>query len=480
MHAFIFFSVYERLFDPLARELRARYGVERFSGFCWGRDQQAFLEQSEIRYDPLCVFSRDVLPKVPPAPDLAYLASCEERYGTPINRIISAERHLLKGRTQDEVLALIETIFHHVERTYDQARPDFIFSENVSCMTSLVHHLVARHQGIPFFSVGQSRISNPLIISRDGLQDYRQVRERFRELAARNLTAGERAKAVELVERFRNRPVVPKGHEVFNRIPTVRKQDLSLLMRLWRRPINDAGNPTTISASQALMNRARRFVRMSVARATHVFETGAPLDVPYVFYPLHVQPEASTLVQAPYYLDQVTLIDDVARSLPVGYRLYVKEHPASRGRRPLGFYERIKAILGVHLLSPETPTWPLIEHAGAIVVITGTTGWEGVLLKKPVITFGSVFFNDIPFVYKGKDVPKDEWSALFRRAIFEHRHDEEVLLKFVSAMLDGTSAGEMHNPNTMPRVAEPENIRLMADALARSAGLKTMDEAVAR
>jgi hypothetical protein len=470
MHAFIFFSVYERLFDPIARELMRRYGVERFSGFCWGRDQQAFLEQSEIKYEPLHVFSRDILPHVPAAPDLDYLTRCESRYATPINRIISAERHLLKGRTQDQVLALVETIFRHVERTFAEHKPDFVFSENVSCMTSLIHHIVARANGVPFFSIGQSRISNPIIISRDGLQDYTRVRERFVELQARSLTAAERATAIEFVETFRNRPVKPKGQEVLGRVPTVRREDMSMLLRLLRKD-GDPGNPTLVTVRQALSNRVRRLVRISVANAKRVFETDAALDAPYVLYPLHVQPEASTLVQAPFYLDQVALIDDVARSLPVGYRLYVKEHAASRGRRPLGFYERIKSILGVHLLSPDVPAWPLIQHAAAIVVITGTMGWEGVMLQKPVATFGNVFYNDLPFVYKAKDLPKDDWPAMFRRAIFEHRHDDEVLFKFVTALLDGTDQGEMHNPLTLPRVIEPENIRLMTDALARTVGL---------
>jgi hypothetical protein len=476
MHAFIFFSVYERLFDPVARELVQRYGVTRVSGFCWGRDQKAFLDQSDITYSPLSVFSEDVLPRVPSAPDIDYLARCEARYQMPINRIISAERHLLEGRTQDEVLALIEAIFRHVERSFEQHRPDFVFSENVSCMTSLIHHLVARANNIPFYSIGQSRISNPLIVSRDGLQDYAHVRDHFTALQTRSLTASERAAAIAFVETFRNRPVIPKGHEIHQRVPTLRRDDIAMLMGLVRKQ-GDPKNPTLVTPMRALANRARRLVRISLANATSVFEKSPPLDARYVLYPLHVQPEASTLVQAPYYLDQAVLIEDVARSLPVGYRLYVKEHGASRGRRPLGFYERIKSILGVHLIDASEPAWPLILNAAAIVVITGTMGWEGVLMQKPVVTFGTVFFNDVPFVYKGKDVPKDRWAEMFRTAIFEHRHDEELLLKFITALLAGTDEGEMHNPLTVPRVTEPENVRLLADALARRAGLTVRDKA---
>lgn len=470
MRAFIFFSVHETLFDPVARDFQERYGVTSFSGFCWGVDQQRFLETSAIRYEPLFVFSRDILPRVPPLPDLAYLERCETKYGVPINIVISAERHLIKGRTQDQVLAIVETLFRHVEAELDRVRPDFVFSENVACMTSYIHYLVALDRGIPYLSFGWSRLSKPLIVSRDGLQDYAQVRARFIELQQRELTEDERKRALEVVEPFRAKPTLAAGQDVVGRRPGISRRELSTFLRLLRYP-TDPGNPTTITLKQAIMERARRLVRLSVANFTGVFERNVTRDVKYVLYPLHVQPEASTLVQAPFYLDQVALIDDIARSLPVGYRLYVKEHGASRGRRPLGFYQRIKSILGVHLLDPDEPTFELIQNAAAVVVITGTMGWEGALLKKPVVTFGSVLFNDLPFVYKAKDLPKDQWPGLFRRAIFEHAHDEDQLLKFVVALLDYSSPGHVHNPKSFPHVLKPDNIRLITDAFAQTLGL---------
>src|SRR5262245_53273904 len=96
-HAYIFFSVHEQLFDRVAQGLAAANGVTRFSGFVWGRDQQHFLEVSSIRYDPLIVFTRDVLPaSAKDDLDMQYLARCEENYGVSIQRMIAAERHLTR------------------------------------------------------------------------------------------------------------------------------------------------------------------------------------------------------------------------------------------------------------------------------------------------------------------------------------------------------------------------------------------------
>jgi hypothetical protein len=64
MHLHIFFSVHQPLFHVLAQELRNHYGVRSFSGFVWGENQRRFLEkQNTIKYRPLQVFTRDILPQ---------------------------------------------------------------------------------------------------------------------------------------------------------------------------------------------------------------------------------------------------------------------------------------------------------------------------------------------------------------------------------------------------------------------------------
>src|SRR5262249_50735166 len=150
----------------------------------------------------------------------------------------------------------------------------------------------------------------------------------------------------------------------------------------------------------------------------------------YVLYPLHFQPEATTLVMAPYFLNQLALIEDLSKSLPAGFRLYVKEHVVSRGRWPLSFYEAIRRGPGARLLGPGEDTTALIRYAAAVAVITGTMGWEGILHDKPVITFGHVFYNRYPLVHRAGDLPKHEWPGLLRKAIFEYCSDPKLLRRF--------------------------------------------------
>ena len=467
MRFYLFFSVYERLFHPVMQQMRDRYGAAEFSGFVWGRNQADFLSSADISYDPLHIFSRDVLAHLPSAPpaDLDYLRDRERRYGVPLHRMIWSERHLLKGRTYDQVLQLTEALFRLVEESFDDRRPDVVFSEDVSCLASYIHYVVARDRGIPFWRVTDARMHGLLAVYSAGLQEWNLTRDKFQELFARELTPSETAEAEAFVTSFRDKPRRPKGMNLRAKLPVANQNDLRRLRSTSQRYHRDAGNPTLTSPARMLGQRAARLGRNQAAKALDLFENPVPGEQ-YVLFPIHFQPEGSTLVQAPYYLDQVALIENISKSLPVGHRLYVKEHVSNRGRRPLRFYREIKETFGVRLLGPDTDTWSLIQNAAAIAVITGTMGWEGILFKKPVVTFGDVFFNMYPGVRRAGLQPKDRWADLFRNAIYDYEHDETLLLKLVSAMQQTSRPGFMRNPSTFEEVLEPQNVREVADALA--------------
>src|SRR5205823_6797277 len=95
----------------------------------------------------------------------------------------------------------------------------------------------------------------------------------------------------------------------------------------------------------------------------------------------------------PFLTDQLALIHYIAKSLPAGHDLMVKEHPAMKGYRDLSYYRRLKEMYNVHLMSPRTDSHELIKASDAVFTITGTTGWEGLLYGKPVIAFGPLCYG---------------------------------------------------------------------------------------
>ena len=109
-----------------------------------------------------------------------------------------------------------------------------------------------------------------------------------------------------------------------------------------------------------------------------------------IFFPLHFQPEESTLVKGINYANQIALIEHISKSIPLGYTLIVKEHPLGRGNRPLWQYKHIESFYNVKMV--ELPSNGIIQKVDLIISISGTIGIESLVNDKPIIMLGKTYY----------------------------------------------------------------------------------------
>ncbi len=131
----------------------------------------------------------------------------------------------------------------------------------------------------------------------------------------------------------------------------------------------------------------------------------------YVYMPLHLIPESTVFVKASYYVDECNLIEQVSKSLPVGWKLYVKEHQAMLGERSTKFYKKVKELHNVRLVQVNYyhDPKPWIANAKGVITIVGTTAYEEALLGRKSLIFGDVPFeliDGITRVRSFEDLPQ--------------------------------------------------------------------------
>jgi hypothetical protein len=107
----------------------------------------------------------------------------------------------------------------------------------------------------------------------------------------------------------------------------------------------------------------------------------------FVYYPLQKEPEATIMQAAPECLSQHASVLAVARDLPAGVLLAIKENSSAIGRRTASFYDQIAALKSVVLLRSDTPSIEAIKRAAATITIAGTASMEAAILGKPALTF---------------------------------------------------------------------------------------------
>ena len=160
----------------------------------------------------------------------------------------------------------------------------------------------------------------------------------------------------------------------------------------------------------------------------------------YFFYPLHLEPEAVVLYHGHgVYENQIKLVQNIAGQLPPGVMLYVKDHPHDHGYREAIDYHRLAAVPNIRILDVDIPGKEVILHAEGVITITGTAGFEALLLRKQVYTFGKTFYSRAPGVCHLHHV-RDLQAAVYAQRDEAPVSDED-LLPFVAAYLATIQTG---------------------------------------
>lgn len=152
-------------------------------------------------------------------------------------------------------------------------------------------------------------------------------------------------------------------------------------------------------------------------------------DEKYVYFPFYSGFEPGYLSNDHYWaINQLSLIKEVAESLPVGFKLYVKEHPGNPGFIPYHKLKKLRKIHNIKILDTTLHSQKIIDKCQAVVVLEGTVGWEAFLVKKPVVSVGNPFYLYSPIVYDARDITKITkaiWSALRKGSKIYEEHEEE-------------------------------------------------------
>tara|TARA_X000000950_G_C13915618_1_gene660860 strand:- start:4100 stop:5542 length:1443 start_codon:yes stop_codon:yes gene_type:complete len=115
----------------------------------------------------------------------------------------------------------------------------------------------------------------------------------------------------------------------------------------------------------------------------------------FVFMALQMEPEVLLSTQTPEFYDQISIIHQVAKELPAGTYLAVKDHVPAIGYRDLSFYRMLDTMPNVILIDPSEYAIPLIKKTKVVVSLLGRSAFEAAALGVPVLAFSPY----LPFDY---------------------------------------------------------------------------------
>lgn len=328
----------------------------------------------------------------------------EKKYDcAPLWKYIYTDRFLIH-RDYNYVIKVTCGLFSFFEHIFNNYKIDVYYSETIATLQCYVAYLVGRKTGTKYFAQTSARgfdathvyvLDDPFnrIVLMDN--DYENVL--YSKL--------EKQTAELFLNNFRREYKKPSYMQVTGKKPKFKLKFFLLpfarFLMSFRSIYNDPFSYMYYKSYKRITDPLMFYIRYKLCR--HYYNK-ADISKKYVLFPLHYQPEASTCVCAQKYEKQLFFIDSWAKSLPADTVLYVKEHYAILGHREIAFYKELKKYPNVVLIDPWENTRELINNAQAVTTLTGTAGWEAMLLKKPVFVGGNIFFDNAPGVIKVLDI----------------------------------------------------------------------------
>ena len=387
------------------------------------------------------------------------LIAVEREYDcAPIWRYIYTDRFLI-NRDYEYCVKVTVGLFRFFEKIFKNNQIDYYYSETIATLQCYIAYLVGKKYGVKYICQMTARglDSTHHYFLMDDFQANINFHDDYME---RTYTDDEINKADEFLRDFESRDIPPKNMVFTGNKPKFKARFLALpILRFLRSFDKDLNDPTSYmyyKSYKAITNPLVFYFKYQRAKK---YYHSANYDEKFVYYPLHYQPEASTIVCAQKYEKQLFYIDSWAKSIPADTKLYVKEHYAILGHRDLAFYEELKKYPNVVLIDPWESSRKLMEKAQAVTTLTGTAGWEAMLLRKPVFIGGNIFFDNAPGVIKVEDIYLN-YLPLMKSWV---RPSREQTVKYLCEYFRTLYTGNVYAAN--PASLDKDNISNIVKAL---------------
>lgn len=432
-------------------------GVQEFCAYSYPMWAVNFLRtQTDIKYTDILVDEEVIKDYKNEVIDYDFLKKMEDEYGDPnLARFIFLDRFIMADYPQksysydrtvsyEDALRMLQLRFRAVINFLEKEKPDVVVFSAIALMSSTILYTVAKKKGIKTLQVATTRVGDLISVMTDH-EEYGPILKIFERNLSGNTKEEYFKKASDYVIQFRENPKKYLTTPLFKSPGPVTRSVRAFLFFLTVIRNYYFTELRFDYAAQTPWNYFKeRFLKVMRRWRGYSDLFEAPTTgEKYIFYPLHLEPESSISLLAPFYENQIALVRNIALSAPSGHKIYVKEHPHMVDVRPRGYYRQLLNIPNVRLIDPKISSFELIKNSSLITTITGTAGWEAVILKKPVITFGNCFFNIFSGVIKSEN--PEQLPFLIKNQIDNSKYNENEVVSYLAAVFEDSVSSDLYN-----------------------------------
>jgi len=384
--------------------------------------------------------------------DLDYLKNIEKKYELNIWLDIFAERSFYKywidfhKFTKDEILTIVGNTITFFVDVFEKYQPKLILAQQIGeNISNILLYQIAKKTGIRILMPNQVYMKNRITIS-DNLIS-REISDAFKKSVNGFVNSSEIYDTEFIKKQDRTESI-----NILMNSPKFKQSRLHKISYYSKRLLH---NPDPIykdvEKTKLKMIKYRVQNGIETYKRKQFLDANSQIsvkDAKFFYYALVSEPEARILANSPFFTNQLTLIENMAKSIPIDFVLYVKEHPVQKLKswRPISYYKKIMDIPNVRLVHPSVSNRDLIEKSQGVIAISGGTAFEAIFYKKPVILLADEYYDVLSMVTKNKTF--DTLHSDIKNTLLNFKFNNTELNAFMQAFNEQSLSISYHSMMT--------------------------------
>ena len=289
--------------------------------------------------------------------DLEYLQNFEKKYGINLWELAINERMFYNYNhfynfSDEEILSILTQECKLFESVLDEAKPDFFLATPVKQHKDSLFYKICKARGIKIIILEQPKFAYHGTLTNE-LQTF-DTTDKLSDFQITGKSFGELRDYMKSYDGYKQTNNAGQKFATSNTEKIKATIDFLLLSKntnLKTHYTYFGRSKFRVLKHELIASLKKRIREKFIGK--HFLKNISGKEK-FIYFPLAVDQERTLLIDSPFLTNQIEVIRNIVKSMPVGYKLYVKEAPSMRIRkwRKISEYKEMLKIPNVRMIHP--------------------------------------------------------------------------------------------------------------------------------
>ena len=372
------------------------------------KPKKMFKNQKIVNFEKTWFFHENIY-KTLEKPDLEYLSNFEKKYNIDLWKLTINERHFYKYNrfykfTTNQSLKILEQECKLFESILDEVKPDYLLINEPPFHHQKLIIELCKAKKIRVLILSISRFENStIIVENRSTFDLPQNLDLIKIDESINIENENTSKYNKLNKKWAKN----KAYSTSDKIKALKDYIFISDSKNTQENYTYFGRTKHKVIVDAISFYFKKYFRANYLNNNS--EKIIDVNNSFIYFPLGIDDDISLLHDAPMFTDQIEIIKHIAKSIPIDFKIYVKDHihGGLRAWRDIKQYKEIKDLPNVVLIHPSYSSKELIKNCKLMISVNGGGSTiEAASENKPAIIFADMPIEVLPSIYKVKTLKK--------------------------------------------------------------------------